>query len=245
MFRRESVLFLSIDVSVCALGGWIVARSRRRASSLDPVRQDVEHEAHSARVPEDVWQGVFAGLAVIVQSRDVFAIDFLSSLTQPPRVAARVILSPASFRQLLETLRGCIDDCANADASPTLEETSRSLAATQFGADCFDSRDSKAASSSADSLAADDVDSEQLGIETVYERFKLSDKVAGGVYANATLVRRTRFEFVLDFICNLFPRAVVTSRVFMSAQRIPQLINTLTAALESYQRGAEEATRRA
>ena len=63
-----------------------------------------------------------------------------------------------------------------------------------------------------------------------YDHLKLSDKVAGGVFANCVSIRYTGHEFAMDFICNFFPRAVVNARVFVPAGRIRELANAVVAS---------------
>ena len=47
---------------------------------------------------------------------------------------------------------------------------------------------------------------------------KMTDEVAGGVFANGAMISHTQAEFCLDFIVNLFPQApVVSCRVYFAA----------------------------
>ena len=73
-------------------------------------------------------------------------------------------------------------------------------------------------------------------ITDTYGQLKFPDKVAAGEFANAVLIRHTMHEFVLDFLCDLYPRATVTARVFISATRTPEFVEGLDIALQQYRR---------
>ena len=57
-----------------------------------------------------------------------------------------------------------------------------------------------------------------------------------GVYANAVMIGHTPSEFWFDFITNFYPRSAVASRVYLSAQQVPALLQTLTTSYQAHQR---------
>jgi len=71
-------------------------------------------------------------------------------------------------------------------------------------------------------------------IQEIYEQLKLPDELLGGAYANGVLISHSAAEFGLDFVTNLYPRAAVTCRVFMSAPQIPGLLATLNSSYQQY-----------
>ena len=73
-------------------------------------------------------------------------------------------------------------------------------------------------------------------IQELYEHFKLPDDLLSGSYANSVLIGHTPSEFLFDFITGFFPTAAVSSRVYLSAQQVPRVMDTLTTALQTYQR---------
>ncbi len=73
-------------------------------------------------------------------------------------------------------------------------------------------------------------------IEDIYEQLKLPDEMLGGVFTNVAMIRHTSEEFCFDFIANFYPRSVVTSRVYMSAGRIPSLLATMSDSFEQFRR---------
>ena len=72
-------------------------------------------------------------------------------------------------------------------------------------------------------------------IAELYEQMKISDDVAVGAYANTLMISHTAAEFCLDFILDLFPRPVVTSRIYLSAAHIPPWLETLKRTLAQMQ----------
>ena len=76
---------------------------------------------------------------------------------------------------------------------------------------------------------------QQPNIVEVYEQLKISDEVAVGAYANTLMISHTPMEFCLDFILDLFPRPVVTQRIYLAAGQIPPFLNTLKRTLDGVQ----------
>lgn len=72
-------------------------------------------------------------------------------------------------------------------------------------------------------------------IQEVYENLKLPDEMLSGTYANAVLIGYTAAEFSFDFITNFFPHAAVSSRVFLSAPHVVQLLDSLKSNLKQVQ----------
>jgi hypothetical protein len=68
-------------------------------------------------------------------------------------------------------------------------------------------------------------------IADAYEHLKASDEVLGGAYANTVSICHTGSEFHFDFIHRCFPRSIVNARVYMSAPRVPALLDSLQRSL--------------
>jgi hypothetical protein len=75
-----------------------------------------------------------------------------------------------------------------------------------------------------------------IPINDLYDELKLPDEMLSGVYANAVMIGHSPSEFWFDFITNFFPRSAVSARVYMTAQQIPGLVDTLTTSFEAFQR---------
>jgi len=68
----------------------------------------------------------------------------------------------------------------------------------------------------------------------LYDDISVSDEVQVGVYANGLIIGHTDSEFKLDFVSNMFPKSVVTSRIFMSAPQLVRLLDTLERTLQQF-----------
>ena len=73
-------------------------------------------------------------------------------------------------------------------------------------------------------------------IQELYDHFKLPEDLLSGTYANSVLIGHSPSEFLFDFITGFYPTASVSCRVFLSAQQMPRVLETLTAALATFQK---------
>ena len=73
-------------------------------------------------------------------------------------------------------------------------------------------------------------------IQELYEHFKLPEDMLSGTYANSVLIGHSPSEFLFDFITGFYPTAAVSSRVYLSAQQAPRVLETLSASLVTFQR---------
>ncbi len=72
--------------------------------------------------------------------------------------------------------------------------------------------------------------------QEIYDDLKIPDDVLSGVYANTVLVGHTPAEFGIDFITSFIPHAAVSARVYISAPRMPRLIETLSGLMAQYKK---------
>ena len=71
----------------------------------NPISQQLQHSAVSARVPEKVARGVFSNGVVILHGVHEFILDFMLRLARPHLLAARVILPPGIIPGVINALR--------------------------------------------------------------------------------------------------------------------------------------------
>ncbi|MEN6452370.1 MAG: DUF3467 domain-containing protein [Thermoguttaceae bacterium] len=218
--------------------------------------QNLKHTAIGARVPDGVRAGVFCTGTTILQTSEEFVIDFLATMVPPQQVAARVVLTPNTFTQMIGALQanlakyqkqfGRLGPRVRPDVPPPAPGASQEMvgAGEPIGAESgAGDMPSEAAAHAAGGEAQTADGAVEPGrpqtpaqprIEDLYEQLKLPDEQLGGVYANVVMIRHTPEEFCFDFIANFFPRPVVTCRVFMSAGRVPSLLDAMQSASRRY-----------
>jgi Protein of unknown function (DUF3467) len=161
-----------------------------------------------ARVPEKVARGVFATGALVIQGATEFVLDFLLRMNQPHQVVARVILPINLVPQLIDALRTNLENYRKTHgAAPAAPPTP----------------------------AAPVTPAAPPSIEEIYQDLKMSDDVMAGAYANTIMVVHNASEFCLEFISKVYPRPVITARVFLSAPQVPVLLNSLGQSWQNLQ----------
>lgn len=165
----------------------------------DHIQQEFQFTPVSARVPERVARGVFATGAIVLQGPDEFIIDFILKLAHPHQVTARIVL-PISV-------------------------VPRFIAALQENLRLYDQAFGGLPQMPASRVPQSDPPPDS--IEELYEQLKLGDEMLAGCYANAVMIGHAAAEFCFDFIANIYPKSVVSSRVFMAAPQVPALLEVL------------------
>jgi hypothetical protein len=167
--------------------------------------QDFQIANVSARVPEKVARGVFSTGVLVLQGASEFTLDFILRMNQPHQLVARVFLPLTLVPHLIDTLRANLDKYRQT-----------------FGA-------------YPPSMPMPAQKPTPPSIEEIYQDLKISEDVMIGVYANSAMVVHTAAEFGLEFICNAYPKAVIVSRVFLSAPQVPVFLQSLTQSWQKYQ----------
>jgi len=173
-----------------------------------PISQSVQHSHLSARVPEKIGRGSFANGVVVLQGNQEFAIDFLQRLSKPHQVVARVILPIPVVPRLIAALNDSLKGYTNQFGPPP-----------KLGGQPNPNQPPPPAPSVAE----------------IYEEMKVPDEVIAGAFANGAMITHSQAEFCLDFIINMFPRSVVSSRVYLAVQQIPGMLQSLTQAFGQFQ----------
>lgn len=170
------------------------------------VNEQVQHASVSARVPQQVGRGILSTGAVVFDGPHEFVIDFLQRLGSPHTVAGRVALSHAVFGQFITALRDNLKMYEGRFGPPP----KLPIPPQQ--------------------------QQNRTSISDLYDQLKLPDEMLSGVYANAVMIGHTPSEFWFDFITTFYPRSAVSLRVFLAAQQIPGLLDTLSSAQQAHQR---------
>lgn len=171
----------------------------------DQITQQVHHSRISARVPEQIGRGTFATHALVLTGNQELCIDFLLRMAPPYLLAARVILPYSTLAPLIHAI------------GENLEHFRQ-----RFG-------------HAPAALPPPPPNVPQPDLAEVYDQLKISDEVAVGAYANTLMISHSASEFCLDFILDMFPRSVVTQRVYMAAPQIPPLLTTLKRTFDQLQ----------
>jgi len=214
-----------------------------RPPSPTPFTQDVRTASVGARVPEHVRRGVFVTGSTVLQTGDVFVVDFLSTMVAPQQVAARVALTVPTFTQLIAALKQNLakyeEQYGRLEARTPLESP-KSPEPGAAGALGGNGAAAGAAVAEPGEGAQEEAPREegqaapQTDVQEFYERLKLPDEMLGGVFASVVMIRHTPEEFCFDFITNFYPRSVVTSRVYMAAGRVPAFLMAMSESLQNY-----------
>jgi hypothetical protein len=175
--------------------------------SPDHMQQEFQFQPVSARVPERVSRGVFSTGAIVLQGPDEFVIDFILKLSHPHQVVARLVLPIQVIPRFIAALE------------ENLRIYERNFGGLPQMPMPKEGRPEAAPPES---------------IEELYTQLKLSDEMLSGCYANAVMIGHAPAEFCFDFITNIYPRSVVSSRVFMAAPQAPALLDVLSRTWAKY-----------
>lgn len=176
-------------------------------SNSGALNEQIQHSPVSARVPPGVARGVFSTGVIVFEGPNEFVLDFVLRTGAPHSVAARLVMPHQVLAQFLIALRENLK--------------------------MFEGRFGKPAPLPAPPPQGD---APKTTIADLYEQLKLPDEMLSGVYANAVMIGHTPSEFWFDFISNFYPRSCVSARVFLSAQQVPGLLETLNTSFQQHQR---------
>lgn len=70
-----------------------------------PYSQHVQHAPVGARLPDHVTPGVFCTGVIVMEGPQEFVLDFVQTLCRPPRVCARVVLTPSVMSLFVGALK--------------------------------------------------------------------------------------------------------------------------------------------
>jgi hypothetical protein len=167
--------------------------------------QEIQIANLSARVPEKVARGAFATGVLVLQAANEFVLDFLLRMNQPHQVSARVILPVSLVPQLIDALKANLENYKKT-----------------FGV-------------APPQMPMPNPPPVPPSIDDIYRDLKIADETLMGAYANSVMVVHNAAEFCLEFISNFYPKAIITSRVYLSAPQVPVMVNTLTQSWGNFQ----------
>jgi hypothetical protein len=223
-----------------------------------PFFQNFQHTPVGARVPEKIGRGAFATAMMVLQTNDLFVVDFLSMGAQPQQVVSRIVMTATTFSQFLNALRMNVKHYESeigplkprytpphpsARSTPPAESGSAPAAGSptaEAGGGSSATLPPPAFNTVHDTLHhGPPTTPPPAPITELYEQLKFSEELMAGAFSNAVMIRHTPEEFCFDFISNLYPRPIVVSRVYASAGRVPSFVDAMTGSLGRYERGGQ------
>jgi hypothetical protein len=213
----------------------------------------------SALVPEQVSRGVFSTGVIAITGNTEFILDFVLVVGTPSTVVSRVICTHVALRRIVAAIRRNVDSFSGrvggagsgGPAGPIETATATEARAEggqmpdTIGTEQFvgasipvpdDPADLSATAGVISGESASDAKpntSKQNPLD-LYDDIIVPDEVQVGVYANGLIIGHTNSEFKLDFVSNMFPKSVVTSRIFMSAPQLVRLLDTLERTVQQF-----------
>ena len=215
------------------------------SGSPPPPSGSVQVQPVAARVSESASRGVFSTGVVLLTGGTEFIVDFVQNLGSPSSVVSRVIIPHGAMARIIDAIERNVEGYE--DRFGPIPDGIGEVASEAGGPD--NPRDTQdQGQDQGQGIAPEDLTNEQLvGIgqiasagttespepnaQDIYDDIRLELDVEAGVYANALMIGHSASEFKLDFIANLYPKSIVTTRVFLSA---PQLMRVLASMKRTY-----------
>jgi hypothetical protein len=164
----------------------------------------MQHSLATARIPEDVAKGVFANEIILLRGDDEVAIDFIQSIASPRQLVSRVIMTAESAKKMIKALEEKITNC-------TVVVNGCSFTLSGEGSVRLE----------------DGMQQTETSVSEIYETTKVQDEILMGKYANIVSVTQNNGDFCIDFMVALFPRSVVSARIFLSMHHAYELLVAL------------------
>ena len=211
----------------------------------------------SALVPEHVSRGVFSTGVIAITGNTEFVLDFVLTIGTPSTVVSRVVCTHdvlrrivAAIRRNVESFTGRVGALESEAAQHTPSVATESPAGDghipdSIGTEQFVGASIPVPGDSSEGLSSSGESPEESGSDLqsnaikqnpldLYDDIIVPDEVQVGVYANGLIIGHTNSEFKLDFVSNMFPKSVVTSRIFMSAPQLVRLLDTLERTVQQF-----------
>lgn len=202
----------------------------------EPIHGQVRHSNVSARISDEVSVGVFSNGVMILSGMHESVLDFAMRMGETQRIVSRVILPNPVARQFGNVLQENMRHYeSNFGAMPSMPRVRNPEGLSSSPVHSREEGHSGEQSHIVGShLSPEPPQSPPTvpSIDEIYDELKIPDSVSVGRYANAVMVRHSGTEFCFDFIANLYPRSVVTSRVYMAAPHVPPVLSSLMRSMQ-------------
>ncbi len=205
-------------------------------ASGKPRSGSVQANSVAARVSERASRGAFSTGVIILTGGNEFIVDFVQNLGSPTTVVSRVVIPHGAMGRIIDAIErnveghedrfGPITDGIKGESSAEkleVSEVPREIMPEELSSEQLVGIGELSAAGTA-------VNNEPSASD-IYDDIRLESEVESGVYANALMIGHSASEFKLDFIANLYPKSIVTTRVFLSS---PQLMRVLHSMKRTY-----------
>jgi hypothetical protein len=220
--------------------------------SAGSFHQQVQHQTVTARLPAHLGRGVFANATVVLCGQHEVVVDFLICVGKPEQLTARVVLPVAVAERFVMALQESLHKFqqqfgprdpetgqpAPLPHPPAASQASGAVTGTEKVNPSGPVPVQSANANSVENTAAAEEHPRPSGpgINELYGEIKIDDALVGGVYANVVLIRHTATEFCFDFVSSIYPRSVVTARVFMPSPHVQPLLSSLINSIQQHYR---------
>ena len=210
--------------------------SENPAPESSPEPERVRMQPVSALVPSHLSLGVFSTGVIVMTGKTEFVLDFVQNLGGPGSVVARVICPHVALSNIVDAIQRNVEGFTERFGSHPKPSVTETKVDTQSGGETPEiaglEQEQWVGAGMPESKGV--AEKRTPTPQDVYDDIKLGDDVVAGSYANGLMIGHTSSEFKLDFLANLYPKSIVTSRVFMSAPQLMQLLQTLQRTLQQY-----------
>ncbi|WP_329904840.1 DUF3467 domain-containing protein [Porphyromonas pogonae] len=85
---------------------------------------DTENQSFNIELPDDIAQGIYSNLAIVMHSQSEFVMDFVRMIPGKPsaKVFSRIIMTPDNVKRLINTLQQNVVDFEAQHGKINLEE---------------------------------------------------------------------------------------------------------------------------
>lgn len=210
----------------------------------------------TARVPDQVADGVFANGAIVLCGSHEVVIDFLFRVSNPHRLASRVIMPGQVAQQFLAALKTALEH-AEEQFGP-IQRLTRQPGANEKEKQKPEKSGEEHKQAGAESsqpppggfqgmadAGHSSVESQpQSGppLGAVYDEVKFTDSQLVGTYANSVLIHQTNTEFCFDFISKIVPRSVVVARIIVATPQVVPIYQSLKQSLDQQQKRLQQSS---
>ncbi len=205
-------------------------------ASGKPRSGSVQANSVAARVSERASRGVFSTGVIILTGGNEFIVDFVQNLGSPTTVVSRVVIPHGAMGRIIDAIErnveGHEDRFGPITDGITGENSAEKLEVSEVPREIMpEELSSEQLVGIGELSAAGTAVNNEPSASDIYDDIRLESEVESGVYANALMIGHSASEFKLDFIANLYPKSIVTTRVFLSS---PQLMRVLHSMKRTY-----------